>query len=152
MSTVISKIKAELERLKDTRAFFDDNCQLAYWEGLHKALSFIESLEREHVPKNAKTGTQEPRKGLHPHSLRKIENPMAWMENDEIERKAPKIKGWIARDEDGELYLYDTEPWRDENLWQGRGRNEWELNDNNLFPNLKWEDEPIEVELTLNCI
>lgn len=96
--TQIEKIKAEIER-QLSRCDLDN----PYGRGAAIVLevldNFIESLEREHVPENEETGTQEPRKGLHPHSLRKIENPMAWIENDERERERhQRLKaGWRGR-------------------------------------------------------
>lgn len=66
-----------------------------------------------------------------------------------------KLKVWIARDEDGELYLYFIHPFK--------GKTEWRLPyfhnedgvgtkriDSNLFPSVKWEDEePTEAYITL---
>ena len=57
-----------------------------------------------------------------------------------------KIKAWVARDEDGEIYVYTTEPWK--------LGGQWVTNDNgvdkNKFPQVKWEDEePTKVELTI---
>lgn len=62
---------------------------------------------------------------------------------------------WVARDKDGCLWLYIYKPIRSKtNYW-------WEVDEQNtpldeddcmlidieLFPDLSWEDEPIEVEL-----
>lgn len=62
---------------------------------------------------------------------------------------------WVARDKDGCLWLYIYKPIRSKtNYW-------WEVDEQNtpldeddclmidieLFPDLRWEDEPIEVEL-----
>ena len=47
MNTIIEKIRAEVERLKNDRAFFDDNQQLAYWEGLNKVSEKLSDLEKE---------------------------------------------------------------------------------------------------------
>lgn len=64
----------------------------------------------------------------------------------ERERMAscPTIKGWVARDEKGDVYLYPYyRPTRDTSCWFGlmgfflKG---------DPFPSLRWEDEPIEVE------
>ena len=66
-----------------------------------------------------------------------------------------KLKVWIARDEDGILYLYFIHPFK--------GKTEWRLQDfvnedgigakklySNLFPSVKWEDEePTEAYITL---
>lgn len=67
---------------------------------------------------------------------------------------------WVARDKDGELYLYSDKPERyntDEPFW-GIPKSQTIEKDNEfrafilpsvLFPDLKWENEPIEVELTM---
>lgn len=66
-----------------------------------------------------------------------------------------KLKVWIARDEDGILYLYFIHPFK--------GKTEWRLPDflnedgvgakridSDLFPSVKWEDdEPIEAYIKL---
>ena len=56
---------------------------------------------------------------------------------------------WIARDKDGSLWLYvDNKPKRILIEWQTTNRIERLCNINRLlFNDLKWEDEPIEVEL-----
>lgn len=59
---------------------------------------------------------------------------------------------WIARDGDGQLHGYDSEP-RREPEWGDRG--EWAVEVNGdyfklkatMFENLKWEDPPIKVKL-----
>ena len=48
---------------------------------------------------------------------------------------------WIARDKDGCLYIYYSEPKRLVYSWDTeRGCSEWSLNDDS-FPCIKWEDE-----------
>jgi hypothetical protein len=60
---------------------------------------------------------------------------------------------WVARDQDGQLYLHMfIKPWRASdgsyewpNQWlSGNGA---ALLDETLFPDLRWTDEPWEVEL-----
>ena len=59
------------------------------------------------------------------------------------------IQGWVARDDDGQLlYLYDSMPTRGINMWNDHGSLLTHLDDN-LFPNLTWESDPIEVEITI---
>jgi len=63
----------------------------------------------------------------------------------------PTIKGWVARDGDGTLYLYIRPPYRDKNYdwWHPiAGRDKLAI-DISLFPELRYEDEPIEVELPI---
>lgn len=57
--------------------------------------------------------------------------------------------GWVARDEDGNLFMYRTKPERNEVLqvWIGRYA-DFDLR-NSLFPSLTWEDEPLAVEITI---
>ena len=58
-----------------------------------------------------------------------------------------KYKLWVARDKNGFLFAYEDKPTR----WDIR--KEWLAEkflfsiENSFLPNLKWEDEPIEVEL-----
>lgn len=55
---------------------------------------------------------------------------------------------WIARDKNNDLCLYKEKPSRNENdsQWFIAGGYYLILQEN-LFPELKWEDEPIEVNL-----
>lgn len=63
---------------------------------------------------------------------------------------------WIARDRDGSLFSYENKPWRQEvdKMWLDSSiymdykypsTGCLELLDNESYPQLKWEDEPIEV-------
>lgn len=66
-----------------------------------------------------------------------------------------KLKVWIARDEDGKLYIYFIHPFK--------GKTEWRLPNfhnedcvgakrinSDIFPSVKWEDtEPTEAYITL---
>lgn len=69
-----------------------------------------------------------------------------------------KQKVWVARDRDGGLFTYKNKPWRQviDKMWLDSPiYQDYKYNgvgcsdqlDNNLFPELKWEDEPMEVEL-----
>lgn len=56
------------------------------------------------------------------------------------------IKGFVARDRNGKLYIYEERPIRYNEIWIG-GR--FFLIDN-LLPQVKWEDEePTPVEITI---
>ena len=58
-----------------------------------------------------------------------------------------KYKLWVARDWGGMLYAYFNKPIRD-TVWK-----EWDSDkvslriDDSFFPELKWEDEPIEIRI-----
>lgn len=51
------------------------------------------------------------------------------------------IQGWVARDLDGEVFLYENKPERGYREWLGRISSEFD------FQQLKWESDPIEVEI-----
>jgi hypothetical protein len=53
---------------------------------------------------------------------------------------------WVARDEDGELVLHNFYPERGVQGWWESDGDDLEIV-SNLFPSLKWDDEPIEVEI-----
>lgn len=55
---------------------------------------------------------------------------------------------WVARDKDNSLYLYDTKPKKHRNnAWDSDGDGIVHIDDN-LFPEVKWEDdEPLEVDI-----
>lgn len=67
-----------------------------------------------------------------------------------------KIKGWVARDKyfdplfGNGLILHSHKPTRDGNEWSGESI--LIHLPNRLFPDLSFDDEPIEVELTINKI
>lgn len=66
---------------------------------------------------------------------------------------------WIARDIVGNLLLFRVKPFRTDTTWwfeRPEDINErdyeamsklWMSLDSNLFPELKWEDEPVEIEM-----
>lgn len=60
------------------------------------------------------------------------------------------ISGWVARDRNGSLALYQSIPERLENLgyWRDGLGGEFDLSETD-FPSLTWDDEPIEVEITI---
>ncbi len=59
--------------------------------------------------------------------------------------------GWVAREDwfsrKNRLYLFKNKPNRDGNFgWEG---DVIKILDSDAFPNLKWKDEPIKVEITV---
>lgn len=63
-----------------------------------------------------------------------------------MEKKTCKL--YVARDKSGELFAYKTKPKHDCNygIWLSNSVCMGTIS-KNLFPDLTWEDEPIEVEL-----
>lgn len=65
--------------------------------------------------------------------------------NSEPEDKVT-IEGWVARDGNNSLYLYEKRPVRDHNEWT----EEIIIHlDDDLFPNLTWSDDPLEITITI---
>lgn len=58
------------------------------------------------------------------------------------------MKLWIARDEDGELHLFCSKPIKSGLYWIAGFGNELCINDN-LFPEVTFENSPQEVEIKL---
>lgn len=67
---------------------------------------------------------------------------------------------WIARDKNGELTLFSNKPNRYTSIGKEPINEYWDvvpvnkftsamILNSNMFPNLTWEDEPIEVELVI---
>ena len=63
----------------------------------------------------------------------------------------PTIRGWVARDDDlNHIHLFQNKPIRDRWDWHS-GCPALQLPDN-FMPDLKWEDDPLEVELTIHRV
>lgn len=62
------------------------------------------------------------------------------------------IHGWVARDEDGELFLYIESPKREYGNWETPSiwaSETFAQLDSTLFPDLTWESDPELVEIIL---
>ena len=64
--------------------------------------------------------------------------------------KEPNLSGYVARDEDGNLHIFEVEPRRLEEKHQWWDRDySCHIIDNDAFPDLRWKDEPICVKLII---
>lgn len=71
---------------------------------------------------------------------------------EDKQKPEAKLTGWVARDSEYNPYfglgliLFNKKPQRSGDCWDGEISSHlpWEL-----FPDLKWEDEPVEVEVTI---
>lgn len=65
-------------------------------------------------------------------------------------RQDTVIQGWVARDKDSDkLYIYGYKPERLSDMWYSPGAPfEIEIS-SDLFPDITWESDPIEVELII---
>lgn len=57
------------------------------------------------------------------------------------------IKGWVARDKANDLYFFTYKPHRTDGVFHSEISEDILHLSNDMFPELSWETEPIEVEL-----
>lgn len=69
----------------------------------------------------------------------------SWKPSEE-QKPETKLTRWVARDENGEICAFEDYPEKDSEMWIGSNSM---LLDRKSFPDLKWEDEPVEVEVTI---
>ena len=62
--------------------------------------------------------------------------------------KSAKLSGWVAKDENGSLHLFEVKPSRIMHRWWDRDYHSTTL-DKKDFPDLEWEDEPVYVKLPI---
>lgn len=65
----------------------------------------------------------------------------------EKDMEDPVIQGWVATDEDGNLFMYSSKPERIGTMWYGKYAN-FDVR-NYLFPDLTWESDPEQVEILI---
>ena len=73
-------------------------------------------------------------------------------ESKQESKQETVIQGWVARDEDGDLYIYRSKPFREgsssaDGFWSAYGASS--ALDNALFPSITWKSEALEVDITI---
>ena len=59
------------------------------------------------------------------------------------------LEAWVARDENGSLYMYTAKPKKMSDFWHAQGVGYMKLDDS-LFPEVQWSDEePKEIRLSI---
>ena len=61
----------------------------------------------------------------------------------------PISSGWVARDKNNDLHYFEVKPTRLETSWHDRDYMSIWI-DSSEFSELRWEDDPIKVELLIN--
>lgn len=59
------------------------------------------------------------------------------------------INGWVARDIIGTLCLFIEKPKRNAEWWSTGGYGLWVEPNDDLYPSVTWESDPLEVTITL---
>lgn len=114
-------------------------------EDIDSAVDFIiDSMQEETVSDDLKKFAEEWDESLYRSDA--VIAGAKWHKQQMI--KSAKLSGWVARDEDGSLHIFEVEPYRISHRWWDRDYQSAAL-DNKDFPELKWEDEPIYVKLAI---
>ena len=59
------------------------------------------------------------------------------------------LEAWVARDENGSLYMYTAKPKKMSDFWHAQGAGYMKLDDS-LFPEVQWSDEePKKIKLSI---
>lgn len=66
-----------------------------------------------------------------------------------MEGETMKKKVWVARDKDGRLFCFTKKPTREMEVFRALKDGIFTALPDKLFPDLKWEDEPIKATLQI---
>ena len=107
-------------------------------ENLDEEDSFDELLQKLYIKYNKEVSLEK--------LLDIASNFVKWQKVQLI--KSAELDGWVARDENGSLHLFEVEPSRIMHRWWDRDYHSTTL-DKKDFPDLEWEDEPVYVKLPI---
>ena len=114
-------------------------------EDIDSAVDFIiDSMQEETVSDDLKKFAEEWDESLYRSDA--VIAGAKWHKQQMI--KSAKLSGWVARDENGSLHLFEVEPSRIMHRWWDRDYHSTTL-DNKDFPDLEWENEPVYVKLPI---
>lgn len=116
---------------------------------LYGLINFINAMQEEPVSDDLEAEIQRY-KDSHDYMseyIRDVARHFAnWQTHQMI--KSAKLSGWVARDENGSLHLFEVEPSRIMHRWWDGDYHSTTL-DNKDFPDLEWENEPVYVKLPI---
>ena len=111
---------------------------------LYGLINFINAMQEEPVSDDLKKFAEEWDESLYRSDA--VIAGAKWHKQQMI--KSAKLSGWVARDENGSLHLFEVEPSRIMHRWWDRDYHSTTL-DNKDFPDLEWENEPVYVKLPI---
>ena len=173
MSTFIEEIRAGVKRLIDQNAENPKGNEAesdVYEYALCDVLSIIDEVEKEHpVPADIEREMKEAAENApccdfcHESDIRDREEwckekfghfyAAGMLAEREQLASLPTIKGYVARDGHGSLEFSSEKPsrleWCGWKLWKITRGTPVVVLPNTLFPDLRWEDEPREVEIII---
>lgn len=155
MNKQVEQIRAEIKRREDKNLRYGGQIQRYKAEEDISILLFIDSMPKEpsdedlkaEINRWLKAGRIKPKVDdfdIEATAYHFVE----WQKRQTLNNA--KLSGWVARDEDGHLNLFEVEPRRldDKHRWWDRDYNVTSLDERD-FPDLKWEDEPVYVKLII---
>lgn len=115
---------------------------------LYGLINFINGMQEEPVSEDLQKASMEFAKGFGEwhYAIPCFQAGAKWHKQQMI--KSAKLSGWVARDENGSLHLFEVEPSRIMHRWWDRVYHSTTL-DKKDFPDLEWEDEPVYVKLPI---
>ena len=142
------KIRAEVYRRFIEAGKHDGVIAETREDELSSILSFIDSMREEPVSEDLLKASMEFAKGFGEwhYAMPCFQAGAKWHKQQMI--KSAKLSGWVARDENGSLHLFEVEPSRIMHRWWDRDYHSTTL-DNKDFPDLEWENEPVYVKLPI---
>lgn len=111
---------------------------------LYGLINFINAMQEETVSDDLRKFAEEWDESLYRSDA--VIAGAKWHKQQMI--KSAKLSGWVARDENGSLHLFEVEPSRIMHRWWDRDYHSTTL-DKKDFPDLEWEDEPVYVKLPI---
>lgn len=111
---------------------------------LYGLINFINAMQEETVSDDLKKFAEEWDESLYRSDA--VIAGAKWYKQQMI--KSAKLSGWVARDENGSIHLFEVEPSRIMHRWWDRDYHSTTL-DKKDFPDLEWEDEPVYVKLPI---
>ena len=136
---IISEIQRRINLFRKDGKFGSDTEITLY--GL---INFINAMQEETVSDDLKKFAEEWDESLYRSDA--VIAGAKWHKQQMI--KSAKLSGWVARDENGSLHLFEVEPSRIMHRWWDRDYHSTTL-DKKDFPDLEWEDEPVYVKLPI---
>ena len=152
---LIDKIKAEVEKkTHGEQGYSLGDAECGYRDCARDILSFLDTLEVKEVDLD-KEIKKYIENNICGYCVPGVEETAKYffelgLKAQKRETELLKVKGFLVRDKDDYTAIYAEKPHRGKTEWvDGNDSCLMTINDARLVPDIEFEDEPVEVELTL---